>query len=313
MNVAPDVLHVGGSSIVRTTESMESVIADPRGLLLMWHEPRSQGRYVISCDPTVGITGWSRAFRKDGDEKIDNCAIQVFEPSAIRMDLYDENGEPKIDPQTKQQQYVMRDMQVAEYAAPVDAVEAARVCRLLGRIYQGVDDEYALLIYESWPGPGILTTQELLRLGYSNIWMWEYITGQAEETSRMGWQSSFQSQKILWMRSRRHLMERKARIYSQFLIEEYANAVIDLEKMRAKAAYGYKDDRMQASNMCFWACHRWSYDEEPVIPVTTKASVDYQRLAPGLDSRDAWSDQGTGSISHSYRDAWAAQVDSWDL
>lgn len=311
MSIAPQVLHVGGSSISRCNESMESMMADPRGLLWMWHSPKPNSRYVISCDPTMGVTGWSRAMKQDGDEKIDNCAIEIFEPSAIRMDLLDDQGNRKIDPQTKQPMYVMRDMQVAEYAGPVDAVEAARICRLLGRIYQGVDDEYALLIYESWPGPGILTTQELLRLGYSNIWMWEYITGQAEETNRMGWQSSFQSQKVLWYRSRRHLMERKAKIYSKFLVDEYSNAVIDLEKMRAKAAYGYHDDRMQAANMAFWACHKWSYDEEVAAPVTTSVEVDYQTLAPTLDHRDAWTDEETGAVSHNYRDAWKAEVDNW--
>lgn len=299
--IAPEALHVGGSSIHRCTESWESIQADPRGLLLMWHEPKPDARYVISCDPTMGITGWSRGMRKDGDEKTDNCAIEIFQPEAIRLPLFNEDGTQKIDPSTKQPAFIKRDMQVAEYAGPVDAVEAARICKLLGRIYQGADEEYARLIYEAWPGPGVLTTQELLRLNYTNIWMWEYITGEAEETNRMGWQSSFQSQKILWFRSRRHLMERRAKIYSQWLVEEYANSVVDMEKMRAKAAYGYHDDRMQAANMAFWAGHRWSYDEAPPEPVTSGGTVDYQTFAPTLGE------------SGDYRAAWEASVDNWDI
>ena len=297
--VAPDAFHVGGSNIQRCTESWESVQADPRGLLLMWHAPKQHAKYVVACDPTMGITGWSRGLRKDGDEKVDNCAIEIFESEAIKLPLFEPDGTPKIDPATKQQAFIRRDMQVAEYAGPVDAVEAARICKLLGRVYQGSDDEYARLIYEAWPGPGVLTTQELLRLNYTNVWNWEYITGEAEETNRMGWQSSFQSQKILWFRSRRHLMERRAKIYSQWLVDEYANAVIDMDKMRAKAAYGFHDDRMQAANMAFWAAHRWSYDESPPEPVTSTAALDHQVFAPTLGDNT------------SYRDSWNAAVDSW--
>ena len=299
MPVAPDAFHVGGSNIARCTESWESIKDDPRGLLLMWHEPKPNAQYIVACDPTMGITSWSRATKKDGDEKIDNCAIEIFQSEAIPMPLFNEDGTPKIDPATKQQAFIRRDMQVAEYAGPVDAVEAARICKLLGRIYQGSDEEYARLIYEAWPGPGVLTTQELLRLNYTNIWMWEYITGEAEETNRMGWQASLQSMKILWMRSRRHLMERKAKIYSQWLVEEYANAVVDLEKMRAKAAYGYHDDRFCAANMAFWAAHRWSYDESPPEPVTSTGNMDYQTFAPTLGE------------DIDYRSAWEASVDNW--
>src|SRR5215469_12921889 len=114
MSIAPQAFYVGTNSIQRTTESAESVFQDPRGLLLMWHEPKNDAEYVIGCDPTMGITGWTRSGRKDGDEKTDNCAIEIFQPDAIKLYLFEPDGTPKVDPATKQQAFVRRDMQVAE-------------------------------------------------------------------------------------------------------------------------------------------------------------------------------------------------------
>lgn len=287
--------------MVRTSESWESILADPRGLLLMWHEPKESSRYTIGCDPTMGITGWTRSGRREDDEKTDNCAIEIFEAEAIKLPLFNDDGSPKIDPATKQQAFVRRDMQVAEYAGPIDAVEAARLCKLLGRVYQGADEEYATLIYEAWPGPGVLTTQELIRTNYTNIWMWEYITGEAEQTNRMGWQASLQSNKILWMRSRRHLLERKAKIYSKWLLDEYSNAEFDLDKQNAKAAYGYHDDRIKAANLAYWGAHRWTYGDDAPEPVTASAEIDHQKFAPTLGE------------SGDYHAAWEAAVDGWDV
>ncbi len=192
---------------------------------------------------------------------------------------------------------------MAEYAAPVDAVEAARVVNVLGRIYAGDAEDQCELIYESWPGPGVLTTQELLRLGYANLWQWEYIADSiAEPTGRFGWRSSLQTQRLLWTRARRHLMGRHAKILSPWLLAEYRDAVIDVDKMRAMAAYGSHDDRVQAASMNFWGAHRWVYDPERTDePVTETAEVDWQRRAPVLG--EDWA---------SPREVWANAVDNWE-
>lgn len=287
----PRSYYVGSSGLVECQESDRDLMEDPRGVLWMWEAPMPGARYILSGDPTVGITGWCRAGRTDDDTKVDNGAIEVFRPDAVRVPMFrkgvdavgNEIEVPDIDPVTKTQRFLLKDLQVAEFAAPVDAVEFARVLALLGRIYRGDADEHCELIFESYPGPGILTLQELLRLNYSNLWMWEKIADNvAEQTSHIGWYSGRETQKILWYRARRHLMGRRAVLRSKWLVEEYSNAVIDMEKMRAKAAYGYHDDRMQAANMAFWAAHKWIYDDVPTEPVRDNQVTDYQTYAPTI-------------------------------
>src|ERR1700733_1083049 len=293
--------HVSGNAVTPSSESEESVADDERGILFMWEEPKPQAKYIISIDPTVGVTSWHRSSRIDGDHKIDNGAIEIFRVDALRMPLFLPKKQPDIDPYTKQQRFIYRDLQVAEYAAPVDAVEIARVANVLGRIYAGDEQDQCELIFESYPGPGMLTLQELLRLGYSNLWHWEYFADNvAEQTNRIGWRSSHESQKVLWYRARRHLMERRVKVMSPWLLNEYANAVIDIEKMRARASYGLHDDRIQAASMAFWAAHRWAYDVERTEEIVTeKPIVDFQQMAPTLGDH------------RSYKDVWADAIDSW--
>lgn len=291
--------YVSGNSLLCSNEDPELLDNDPRGVVWMFEPPVAGAKYIMGCDPTVGITGWSRATVTDGDHKKDNAAIEIFRVDAIRSPIL-KNGIPEIDERTKLPKFFYRDLQVCEFAAPCDGVEIARIANVLGRIYAGDEDDQCEFIFESRPGPGILTLQELLRLGYANLWQWEYIDSVAEQTDRIGWTSTFESQKILWYRSRRHLMERKAVIRSKWLVDEYANAVIDIQKMRARAAYGFHDDRIQAANMCFWAGHRWTYDVERTNePVTEMPVVEHQTLAPVLGEHQ------------SYREAWAEVVDGW--
>lgn len=291
----PEVLHVAGSSIEpHTSESWEEIERDPRGLLLMWDPPRKDRKYIMGGDPTQGITGWSRGTRTDGDHKVDNGVLEIFEVDGTREPLWtivDGKKVLDIDPVTRRQRYLYRDVQVAEFAAPCDAVEFARVANVLGRIYAGDAEDQCEFIYEAWPGPGMLTTQELLRLGYGNLWMWEYIDSAAEETTRVGWRSTRESQKLLWYRARRHLMNRNALIRSRWLLDEYANAEIDMDKMRARAAYGYHDDRFMAANLCFWGGHRWTTEiERTEEPVTTTLSQDYQSIAPTLEQHSSYNE-----------------------
>ncbi len=293
--------HVSGSSLLLAEESAESISQDPRGLCHIWEEPKQHARYIMGCDPSVGITGWRRDLATDGDHKTDNSAIEIFRVDAIKEPVI-KDGKPEIDPISKVPKFIYRDLQVAEFFAPIDAVEVARVCNLLGRIYCGDQDDQCELIYEAYPGPGVLTTQELLRLGYMNLWQWETIANSiAEQTESIGWHSNVNTQKVLWYRSRRHLLERKAKIQSEWLLAEYANAVIDIEKMRARAAYGFHDDLLQAANMCFWAGHKWTYDPERTWePVTEVAFIEPQRAAPTIGEY------------RSYKDGWADAIDNWD-
>jgi hypothetical protein len=290
----PKSFHVSGSSLVESSEPEDEVKADPRGLVHVWEPPMQHAKYVMGCDPTMGITGWGRGSRTTNDHKVDNGVIEIFRIDAIRVP-YMKDGRIELDEYTKQPKFYFQDLQVAEFAAPIDAVEIARVCNLLGRIYCGSDQDQCELIYEAYPGPGVLTTQELLRLGYTNLWQWEYIDSAAESTNRIGWRSNRETQKLLWFRSRRHILEDRCYIQSPWLLEEYGNAVIDPDTMRAKAAYGYHDDRIQAANMAMWAGHKWAYDVERTWePVTEKPQFELQSYAPVLGeermSRDRWGD-----------------------
>ena len=293
--------HVSGNSLITTAESDEAIREDPRGLVLMWEEPKPNAKYILAADPTEGLPGWSRSARRDGDHKIDNGAIEIFRPDAIRMPLF-KDGKPLMDKATGQQRFVMRDLQVCEFAAPIDAVEIARVMNILGRIYAGDAEDQCECIYESYPGPGPLTTQELFRLGYGNLWTWQYFADTtATDTNSIGWHATPRSTRLLWTRARRHLMNRQAKIMSPFLVDEYANAVVDMDKMTAKGAYGMHDDRLRAANLAFWAGHKWDLAPESTNEVVTEhADVDWQHVAPVLGE------------SRSYREVWAETVENWD-
>ena len=302
--------HTAGVAVTASAEGFDELVAqgrsgdlDPRGVLWIWEPPKSNALYKMGLDPTVGVTGWTRASRLDGDDRVDNAALVVVRVDAFRVALTLPDGSPDIDPVTKRQRERSVDLQVAEYAAPVDATEAARIANALGRIYRGVDEEACELIHESWPGPGMLTTQELLRLGYPNIWHWErFANVVVEETQNFGWHSSFESQKTLWYRSRIHMMERRAKVQSPWLKAEYADAVIHQVKQRATVEPPGHDDRMQAWHMALWAAHEWTQAPEPSHEevLTGAETVDWQRRAPVFGEETSW------------RESFARAMDGWE-
>jgi len=291
MSTLPDAFYIDGSNLVQSEESDEALDDDPRGVLWMWAEPSSRAKYILGCDPTQGITGWTRGTRAVGDNKTDNAVIEIFEVDGDMVPMIGKDGKLVKDENGKVKLHYV-DVQVAEFAAPIDAVEIARVINVVGRLFRGDAEDQCEAIIETYPGPGMLTLQELLRLNYENLWQWERIAdGRAEQTTAIGWHSNMQSQKVLWMRSRRHLMSHKARIQSKWLMDEYSNAVVDPNTMRARSSYGMHDDRIQAASMCFWAGHKWTYDVEPSVPmVTPTKEVDFQRFAPTLDDELSYSD-----------------------
>ncbi len=306
--VMPAAFYVGNSSIKEFDEEpWEEIERDPRGVFLIWEPPKKTSKYILGADSSEGITGWSRGTRTDDDYKTDNGVVQVFEVDGARELLWDEKAEkdedkrnpgqrgnkriPLIDKHTRQQAVHLRDVQVAEFAAPCDAVELARVANVIGRVYRGTEEDEAELIWEAYPGCGMLMTQELLRIGYSNLWHWEYITDQAEDTNRLGWRSGRESMKLLWYRTRRHLMQRNVIVRSKWLLDEMAGAEIDMNKMRARASYGNHDDRLWSAAFALWAAHDWRYSEDPQDVVTdSPPPCDYQSYAPGLDEEGTYAD-----------------------
>ena len=127
----------GKHRIIKSTEEVYD--GDPRGIIWLYEPPSPRARYVMGVDASQGRTGWSRYNRTEDDSEIDNGAIEV-----IRLGT-GEPGHPGFTP----------DVQVAEYAAPIDPYDLATVANTMGRLYGGRnEDGQALAIIEVYPGPG---------------------------------------------------------------------------------------------------------------------------------------------------------------
>lgn len=249
---------------------------DPRGIIWVWEMPKAGANYVVSCDPSYGLAGWDRSLRTEEDEKTDNCAVQV-----IRCGT-------RATP----------DVQVAEYAAPIDAEDAAAVVNFLGRMYGGAsEDSQALCIVEVQPGPGLLTQRELInRFGYTNLFVWQQLDRMAmKETQSYGWFSSRQSRQMLWIRGTRHINSRKVLIKSPWLVEEMTDLVLDnFLSFTARAQWGAHDDRMVAFLLAIWAANEWNFEnapEEAAAPVVV-GQGDYQSTAISFEDAQAdWNER----------------------
>lgn len=254
----------------------EALDDDPRGLVHVFEEPRASSNYVVACDPSYGITGWHRNARSEDDVKTDNCAVEV-----IRCGV---GGRP--------------DAQVAEYAAPIDAEDAAAVVNFLGRMYKGAsEDEGALAIVEVQPGPGLLTQRELInRFGYTNLFVWQHLDQRTTTMTRSyGWYSSRQSRQMLWIRGTRHITQRKITIASPWLVEEMTDLVLDnWLNFTARAQWGAHDDRCVATLLGIWAANQWTFDNAPeeAAPATIANLPPEQATDMSADELyDSWADR----------------------
>lgn len=246
---------------------------DPRGLICMMEPPIQRETYVMGIDPTVGIVGWNRHFRTRDDLKTDNGAIEILRVGR--------NGKP--------------DVQVCEYAAPIDPEDLADIANILGRLYAGNEESgQCLCIIEVYPGPGLLTQRKMLNsLGYTNMFIWKYLDSMSVKlTTSLGWQSTPKSVRDLWIRGTRHISLDKIRITSPYLAEELAHCEADELKMTAKAFSGKHDDRARAILMAIWAAHDWSFQvEDRKVEVTTYKPVDWQRSDVSAEKMyEQWND-----------------------
>lgn len=228
--------------------------SDPRGVVWMYEPPETRATYVMGIDPTVGITNWDRALRTQDDFKTDNGAIEI-----LRVGRH---GQP--------------DVQVCEYAAPIDPEDLADVANALGRLYCGQDEnEQCLCIIEVYPGPGLLTLRKMInQYGYTNMFIWKYLDSYTTKpTNSLGWTASPKSVRDLWIRGSRHINRGGVRIYSEHFCAEMVDAEQDPIKMTAKAAYGAHDDRLRALLMAIWAAHDWSAQIETESASRVEAGV----------------------------------------
>lgn len=272
MSFFPQTLAVGNKgALTRVSIStlpehlLRDIREDPRGLAWMWEPKRSGELYFMGIDPTVGRTGWTREGRTEDDSKTDNGAIEIIRKGR--------NGQP--------------DVQVCEYAAPVDAFDLGYIANVLGRIYgQPDEDHQCKCIIESYPGPGAGTLQTLLQLGYTNLWKWEYFADTvATPTKSIGWQATARNNQSLWAKGSRLMNLRRTIVKSPWLTEECADLEVIPGKGWAEASYGAHDDRVRAFLLALWAANGWSLDVETTAEPVRRdvAQVDWQCTDMDMD------------------------------
>lgn len=277
---APSEFRVGGRTrLVQSADDIDD--GDPRGLVFLYEPPNPRSRYVIGVDAAQGRTGWNRYSRTDDDSETDNGAIEV-----VRVG-YGEPGSPLFRP----------DVQVAEYAAPIDPYDLATVANALGRLYGGNnEDGQALCIVEVYPGPGGPTQRTMMeKYGYTNLYQWQYLdTGTTSERSRFefGWYSTKQSMQHLWTKGLRYIHRKQLVFKSPYLVEEFADCEMDLVKLRGAAARGH-DDRVTACLLAIWASHNWTFNIEPVASrIDTGPIVEWQATDISTERMaDAWEER----------------------
>jgi hypothetical protein len=243
---------------------------DPRGIVWIFEPPNRGATYVLGCDPTTGRTGWNRYSRVKEDFHTDNGAIEVIKVG--------KDG--------------AKDVQVAEYAAPIDAFDIAYVINILGRMYAGTDDDQCKAIIEVFPGPGAGTLQQCLELGYTNHFKWEYYGDTpAQPTRAMGWHASNRTNRDLWVKASRHLVLQNCIIRSPWLTEEYADCRMSVDKDYGENPGGH-DDRVRAFNLALWAANSWSMNiERTTEKVATSEAVDWQHSDMAIEEiYEGWND-----------------------
>lgn len=290
---APSEFTISGRT--RLVKSSDTVYdGDPRGLVFLFEPPNPRARYVIGVDATQGRTGWSRYNRTDDDGQIDNGAIEVLKLGR------GEPGSPHFVP----------DVQVAEYAAPIDPYDLALAANALGRLYGGRDEDgQALCIVEVYPGPGgpcQRTMQE--KFGYTNFYRFQYLdTGEQKQNKlEFGWYSTKQSMQHLWTRGLRFIHKRQIVFKSPHLVEEFADCEMDLVRLRGAAASGGHDDRATAMLLAIWCGHNWTFNIEPVqTHVAQGPAVEWQATDISSDRMQSAMDERWEELSREAADEFA--------
>jgi hypothetical protein len=258
---------------------------DGRGIVWMWEPPKRAANYILGVDSTNGIIPWSREMRTREDHKTDNGAISIIRlPSS-------EDG---------------RDIQVCEYAAPIDQESLGDVANLLGRLYGGAnEDGQALAITEVHLGMGLPVIRRMMDKGYLNHFVWQHIDRLAvQNTSSYGWYASPTAVKILWEKFRKHMALNKLAVFSEFLSEELHDCRWDPQKMTANAASGKHDDRVRAISLAIWAAHAWGQQQPEMISSADadkdsrkkldwqKSAVTWETMSEEMDELvESWLDQ----------------------
>lgn len=289
----PEMFQIGAEShIVKCSpREIQDWDGDPRGILWMWEPPQNYYTYVQAIDPSVGITGWNRFGRVAADSHTNNSAIEVVRVgkgtvkdcgcSHCRMSA-------ETDPTAP-----MPDHQVAEWAGPVDAFECGEIANMIGRMYAGTEEDQCKTIGECYPGPGKMTLQRMMELGYTNHWRWErFADGPAEATHAFWWWASAANNRDLWFKASRYLCTRGLVVRSPWATDELANLRYNPEKQWAEDHNG-ADDRVRAICLALWAARGWSTNiERTSEPVRKNTAPDWAATDMTMDEiHDEWNRQ----------------------
>lgn len=291
MSNTPQPYHVSSGGRVWPLDQNElrydDVMKDPRGILWLWEPPSKTAHYVMGVDPTFGITGWERALRTQDDKRTHNGAIEV-----VRVG-YGAPGSPNFTP----------DVQVAEYAAPIDPEDLADVANLLGRLFSGYDEDgQCLAIVEVHPGPGLVTQRRMLNVhGYTNHFVWKTLDSVAPRPSNyLGWVATPRSVRDLWVKCRHHILKGGFTAKSPWLVEEWQDAEGDVFWQHDKKFLEHHFDRTRAVNLCLWAAHEWTFDVE-----TVQSSAEEGPQKPNWQA----SDISAADLESEWEDRWAELSD----
>lgn len=261
---------------------------EARGIVWMFEEPHPKATYVVACDPAQGQTGWDRTIPQDA--KSDNTAIEVFRLGTREKKVVDEK--------TKKETIISipTDYQVAEFAAPVDYEQAASVINALGRLYRGNGRMgVAHCIIEVYPGPGWMVEKTLIsKYGYLNFYQRQHKdTILPQDSKGIGWQANKQSVRDLWIHGVRHISNMNVVIRSPWLLNEMKTTdPIKFQEYKSEAQSGFKDDRLRAAMLAFWALHDFSSQVKVETQTTIERSIkptNWQQSGLSLESlKEEW-------------------------
>lgn len=275
-----EMYQIGRAGLLEKMDPVAEYDNDPRGIVFCAEPPDKRATYTMGIDPSLGRTGWNRFSRVKEDRKTNNGAIEIVK---IGKEFWDKEGNPQRT----------SDVQVCEFAAPIDPFELGFVANLLGRLYSGTEDDQCECILEVYPGPGGMTMRQLVDLGYTNLWRWQYYAELNPGAGKsIGWTATSKSVRDLWVKSSRHLVLKRVKIVSPFLVEEYADAKMNEAKGYAESISNEEGhgDRMRAFNLALWAANKWDMEiERTEEPVVTGPAIDYQATDMSLEEiREKW-------------------------
>lgn len=147
--------------------------------------------------------------------------------------------------------------QVAEYHGHIPPDEFGDALFNLGRFYNT-----ALLVPESWPGVGAVTTQKLLDLRYPNMWKRDKSDYSHKAMSQLiGWETTKRTKPLMIHKLSEDIKDFTFKIRSAALIDEMRSFVYDGDAMEPQE--GCFSDRVMALGIAWFVASKYIADLDP--------------------------------------------------